>query len=222
MHTTTEENYLKAIYHLSAGHREPVNTSAIAVSLSTTSASVTDMLKRLSEKNLIEYERYKGVRVSKKGEKVALNIIRKHRLWEVFLTKTLKFGWDEVHTMAEELEHVSSDELISRLDSFLGFPRFDPHGDPIPDPQGKLIPKHTGTLADGIVAGKYSVCGVADHRPAFLKYIEKTGLKPGITVRITEIQEYDKSMLLLVNNKQRVQISYDVAKNLLVKSYEKE
>ncbi len=221
MHTPTEENYLKAIYHLSAGHKDPVNTSAIAISLTTTAASVTDMLKRLSDKNLIEYERYKGVRTTKKGEKVALNIIRKHRLWEVFLTKTLKFGWEEVHTMAEELEHVSSDELIARLDSFLGFPQFDPHGDPIPDTNGKLNPTHTGTLADGLAQDRYTLCGVSDHRPSFLKYLEKNGLTPGITVRIADILEFDKSMELLLPNKKRIQISNDVAKNLLVKMYGK-
>ena len=118
MTTSTEENYLKAIYHLSTGNQNSVLTSAIAGSLSTSAASVTDMIKKLSEKNMVDYERYHGVKITRKGEKVALSIIRRHRLWEVFLMDTLKFKWDEVHDLAEELEHVSSDELTKRkLDS---------------------------------------------------------------------------------------------------------
>ncbi len=219
MQTETEENYLKAIYHLSAKRAEPVNTSSIAGSLSTTSASVTDMLKKLAEKNLIEYERYRGVRITRKGEKIAINIVRKHRLWEVFLTQTLKFRWDEVHSMAEELEHVSSDELIKRLEEYLGFPRFDPHGDPIPDLTGKISAPSSLTLASGECDKRYTLTGVNDHSVSFLQYLERTGLKPGITVRILEIQEYDHSMQIELKNKTKLSISNDVAKNILVKNY---
>lgn len=217
MHTQTEENYLKAIYHLSGTTDQPVNTSSIAGSMSTTPASVTDMLKRLADKGLIVYERYRGVRFTGPGEKVALQIIRKHRLWEVFLTDVLKFKWDEVHTMAEELEHVSSDELIQRLDAFLGHPEVDPHGDPIPDRKGIIAEKNTVTLSSGKESEKFIITGVNDDQPDFLRYLEKSGLTPGITVRITEIQLYDKSMDILINEKSALHISNEVAKNLLVK-----
>lgn len=219
MHTQTEENYLKAIYHLSVKKTDPVNTSSIAFSLATTSASVTDMLKKLAEKNLVEYEKYKGVRITRKGEKVAINIVRKHRLWEVFLTQTLKFKWDEVHSMAEELEHVSSDELIKRLEEYLGFPRFDPHGDPIPDLLGKISSTSNLCLSDCDKEKRYTLTGVNDHSVAFLQYLERNGLKPGISVRIIEIQLYDKSMLIELKNKSKLSISNDVSKNLLVKNY---
>ena len=141
MQTQTEENYLKAIYKLSE-ESERVSTSAISDLMQTKSASVTDMLKRLHDKGLVEYKRYQGVTITGRGKKVALEIIRKHRLWEVFLVETLKFKWDEVHPIAEQLEHVRSKELVRRLEKFLGYPKVDPHGDPIPDRSGQL--KDTG------------------------------------------------------------------------------
>jgi len=186
--------------------------------MSTTSASVTDMLKKLADKELINYEKYKGVKITRKGEKVALNIIRKHRLWEVFLTKVLKFEWDEVHTMAEELEHVSSDELIKRLEAYLDFPKFDPHGDPIPDQTGKLEINDQMSLSSGDAGVKYTITGVGEHSSAFLKHLAKYGLKPGITVSIAEIMEFDKSMLVKVN-KEKFHLSLEVSKNILVKKY---
>lgn len=134
----TEENYLKAIYHLSADESKQVNTNQIAAILNTKAASVTDMLKKLSGKNLIDYERYQGVGLTDTGKTIALKIIRKHRLWEYFLVEKLSFGWDEVHDLAEQLEHIPSSELTDRLDEFLGFPKYDPHGDPIPDQSGAI------------------------------------------------------------------------------------
>src|SRR5437868_332834 len=135
MNTFTEENYLKAIYHLSL-QSESVSTNQIAASLNTKAASVTDMLKKLADKKLINYARYQGVTLTVEGERVALSIIRRHRLWEYFLVEKLSFKWDEVHDVAEELEHISSKELIDRLDDFMGNPKYDPHGDPIPDCNG--------------------------------------------------------------------------------------
>jgi DtxR family Mn-dependent transcriptional regulator len=219
MTTSTEENYLKSIYHLSVGHPNPVLTSEIADSLTTSSASVTDMLKKLSEKNLIEYERYKGVRITRKGERVALSIIRRHRLWEVFLTDVLKFRWDEVHEMAEELEHVSSDELVSRLDAFLGYPKVDPHGDPIPDTNGKLLPSGSLSLAEAQTAQKYQVSGVSDHSAGFLQFLQKKGLMPGVLFSVKEIDEFDKSMYLLFEDNSGTFISHEIAKNILMKLY---
>jgi DtxR family Mn-dependent transcriptional regulator len=220
MTTSTEENYLKAIYHLSTGNQNSVLTSAIAGSLSTSAASVTDMIKKLSEKNMVEYERYHGVKITRKGEKVALSIIRRHRLWEVFLMDTLKFKWDEVHDLAEELEHVSSDELTKRLDAFLGFPKFDPHGDPIPDTNGKVHSNGQVLLSEITKKGKYILSGVNDHSPSFLQYLEKKGLIPGSTFTIVEMDEFDNSMQIIFSNKKSIFISKEVSKNLLVRSHE--
>lgn len=220
MTTSTEENYLKAIYHLSTGNQNSVLTSAIAGSLSTSSASVTDMIKKLSEKNMVEYERYHGVRITRKGEKVALSIIRRHRLWEVFLMDTLKFKWDEVHDLAEELEHVSSDELTKRLDAFLGFPKFDPHGDPIPDTNGKVHSNGQVLLSEITKKGKYILSGVNDHSPSFLQYLEKKGLIPGCIFSIVEMDEFDNSMQIIFSNKKSIFISKEVSKNLLVRNHE--
>ncbi len=220
MTTSTEENYLKAIYHLSTGNQNSVLTSAIAGSLSTSAASVTDMIKKLSEKNMVEYERYHGVKITRKGEKVALSIIRRHRLWEVFLMDTLKFKWDEVHDLAEELEHVSSDELTKRLDAFLGFPKFDPHGDPIPDTNGKVHSNGQVLLSEITKKGKYILSGVNDHSPSFLQYLEKKGLIPGSIFSIVEMDEFDNSMQIIFSNKKSIFISKEVSKNLLVRSHE--
>ncbi|MBK9638988.1 MAG: metal-dependent transcriptional regulator [Bacteroidetes bacterium] len=212
MTTTTEENYLKAIYHLSTGNQDSVLTSAIAGSLSTSSASVTDMIKKLSEKNMVEYERYHGVKITRKGEKVALSIIRRHRLWEVFLMDTLKFKWDEVHDLAEELEHVSSDELTKRLDAFLGFPKFDPHGDPIPDTNGKVHSNGQVLLSEITKKGKYILSGVNDHSPSFLQYLEKKGLIPGSIFSIVEMDEFDNSMQIIFSNKSPSLLAKKLAK----------
>jgi DtxR family transcriptional regulator, Mn-dependent transcriptional regulator len=220
MTTSTEENYLKAIYHLSTGNQNSVLTSAIAGSLSTSSASVTDMIKKLSDKNMVEYERYRGVRITRKGEKVALSIIRRHRLWEVFLMDKLKFKWDEVHDLAEELEHVSSDEMTRRLDAYLGFPKFDPHGDPIPDTNGKVHTNGQVLLSEINKKGKYILSGVNDHSPSFLQYLEKKGLVPGSVFSIVEMDEFDSSMQIVFSNKKSIFISKEVSKNLLVRSHE--
>lgn len=220
MTTSTEENYLKAIYHLSTGNQNSVLTSAIAGSLSTSSASVTDMIKKLSDKNMVEYERYRGVKITRKGEKVALSIIRRHRLWEVFLMDKLKFKWDEVHDLAEELEHVSSEEMTRRLDAYLGFPKFDPHGDPIPDTNGKVTTNGQVLLSEVNKKGKYILSGVNDHSPSFLQYLEKKGLVPGSVFSIVEMDEFDNSMQIVFSNKKSIFISKEVSKNLLVRSHE--
>ena len=137
-HTSTaEENYLKAIFKITEKEGKTATTNAIAAALNTTAASVTDMLKRLAEKDLINYEKYRGVQLSSGGEQIATILIRKHRLWEVFLVNKLGFAWDEVHELAEQLEHIQGEALVERLDEYLGRPQFDPHGDPIPDAEGR-------------------------------------------------------------------------------------
>jgi len=214
MNTLAEENYLKSIYHLSHTTIN-VSTNQLAAQLNTRAASVTDMLKKLADKALINYTRYQGVNLTPEGETIAIHIIRKHRLWEYFLVEKLNFKWDEVHEMAEEMEHISSRELINRLDKFMGYPKHDPHGDPIPDSDGhfnahELQPVSTSGLNDsGIISG------VRDHSAKFLQYLEKQQLTIGKKIKVTEIMEYDQSMILQIEDK-AVHISREVAENLLI------
>ncbi len=211
----TEENYIKAIYHLLPGGDTPVSTNAIADALSTKAASVTDMLKKLSEKEFINYVKYQGVTLTEKGRNRALNIIRKHRLWEVFLVEKLQFKWDEVHDLAEELEHINSDLLINRLDEFLEYPKSDPHGDPIPDKNGKFKIQDLIPLSKLEISNKGIISGVREHSKTFLKYLENTGLTLGEKIAIKEIIEFDGSFIIEINQKQQT-ISREVAKNLLI------
>jgi DtxR family Mn-dependent transcriptional regulator len=214
MNTLAEENYLKSIYHLSL-NTFSVSTNQLAALLNTKASSVTDMLKKLADKELINYTPYQGVTLTAAGEKIAVNIIRKHRLWEYFLVEKLNFKWDQVHEMAEEMEHISSNELIDRLDKFMGFPKYDPHGDPIPDINGQfkmhnLKPVSAVAVNDGGV-----ISGVRDHSPAFLQYLEKQQLTIGKQITVTELTAFDHSMILTMNDK-TVQISREVANNLLI------
>ena len=214
--TTSEENYLKAIFHLGHGQQKAVLTSEIASNLNTAPASVTDMIKKLSEKDLVSYERYRGVRVTRKGERAALDVIRRHRLWEVFLTDVLQFGWDEVHHLAEELEHVSSDELISRLDRFLGNPKFDPHGDPIPDKNGKIIPANGRMLFGTEDGSEWLVTGVLDDATPFLQFLNRKGIRPGIRLLVLQTDSYDQSMLIKSEDGREQFLSGEVAQLITV------
>jgi DtxR family transcriptional regulator, Mn-dependent transcriptional regulator len=213
----TEENYLKAIYGIASkqGGNE-VSTNALAETTATRAASVTDMLKRLADKGLIHYRKYQGVRLTAEGERRALTIIRRHRLWEVFLVEKLGFGWDEVHEMAEDLEHVQSDELVERLDAFLGYPAFDPHGDPIPTPTGQMPPTAYRQLADLQPADEARLMGVLDHSPAFLQHLAQCGLVLGVLVKVSEINTFDRSMQVMIPTNPALFVSHNVAKNLLV------
>ena len=214
MNTFTEENYLKAIYHISL-QSGSVSTNQIAASLNTKAASVTDMLKKLADKELINYARYQGVTLTSAGEKIAVNIIRKHRLWEYFLVEKLNFKWDQVHDVAEELEHISSKELVDRLDDFMDNPKYDPHGDPIPDCNGQFK-THELKPVSALFAGEHGVIsGVRDHSPAFLQYLEKVHLTIGKKIKVTEINDYDHSAILQVEN-EKIHISREVANNLLI------
>jgi DtxR family Mn-dependent transcriptional regulator len=214
MHTFTEENYLKTIYHCSL-NASSASTNQLAAATHTRAASVTDMLKKLADKKLINYIPYQGVTLTSEGEKIALNIIRKHRLWEYFLVEKLHFGWDEVHEMAEELEHISSTELIDRLDKFMDFPKYDPHGDPIPDCNGQFKRQELKPVSALQVTQAGVIAGVGDHSPAFLQYLEKASLTLGTRLKVLEMAEYDHSVTLEIMGKQ-VNISREVAKNLLV------
>lgn len=218
MHTLTEENYLKAIYRIYESTGDSVSTTAIAEKLQINAASVTDMFKKLGQQKLVVYEKSRGVRPTDKGKKVALQILRKHRLWETFMVEKLKFSWDEVHEVAEQLEHVHSDILIERLDQLLGYPKFDPHGDPIPDKNGKLPAQVSILLSQGKIGQPYRVSGVAENTDAFLKYLNKIGLAPGSEVSIVEIEEFDGSMKLLIDNNKEIMLSRQAAENLSVVS----
>jgi DtxR family Mn-dependent transcriptional regulator len=214
VNTLAEENYLKSIYHLSL-NAVSVSTNQIAASLNTSAASVTDMLKKLADKQLINYARYQGVSLTPAGEKIAVHIIRKHRLWEYFLVEKLDFKWDEVHEMAEEMEHISSKELVDRLDKFMGYPKYDPHGDPIPDSKGNFKAHELKPVSLVLVNEVGVISGVRDHSSSFLQYLEKQQLTIGKKIKVLDIIDYDHSMVLqLADNK--VTISREVANNLLI------
>ncbi len=215
-HSFTEENYLKAIYHLITGNNSVVSTNQIAEMTNTKAASVTDMLKKLAEKNLINYIKYQGVTLTDTGKNAAVNIVRKHRLWEVFLVEKLGFKWDEVHDIAEELEHINSESLINRLDDFLGNPAADPHGDPIPDRSGTIHQKKLVRISDMHQDQSGMISGVSEYSSIFLKLVEKMGLTLGTKILITELIEFDGSITLIVNGNSDRTISREVAKNILV------
>ncbi|MFA6945699.1 MAG: metal-dependent transcriptional regulator [Pedobacter sp.] len=216
MHSFTEENYLKAIYHLSEDNSMAVSTNQIAEMTNTKAASVTDMLKKLADKKLINYIKYQGVTLTESGIKAAVNIIRKHRLWEVFLVEKLGFKWDEVHDIAEELEHINSEMLINRLDDFLGNPAADPHGDPIPDRTGVIKHKKLVRIADMQAGESGTISGVSEHSSVFLKLLEKLGLTLGAKIIISELIEFDGSIMLSIDQHAERTISREVAKNILV------
>lgn len=216
MHSFTEENYLKAIYKLIERKGDTVSTNALAETMKTKAASVTDMLKKLSLKKLINYQKYQGVTLSEKGEKVALSIIRKHRLWEMFLVEKLDFKWDEVHDVAEQLEHINSDKLIEQLDKFLNFPKTDPHGDPIPDAKGKLKSPKSIPLSTFQKNDTCQLTGVIDHSPAFLQFLDNSGISLGDEIKIKDVITFDLSFQITVNKQHTFFISKQIAENLLV------
>ena len=214
--TTSEENYLKVIYHLSNLSPKGVNTNAIAAMLDTKASSVTDMLKKLSEKDWIHYQKYQGVSLTDKGKFNAKIIVRKHRLWEVFLVEKLGFAWDEVHEVAEELEHIKSEKLINQLDQFLNFPSFDPHGDPIPNAKGEII-KIEKQLVSEIEVGRTITCvGVKDTSVDFLQYLNKQNISLGTKMKVLEKEPFDGTLKIEVNSNILV-ISDKIANNLYVK-----
>ncbi|WP_316806656.1 metal-dependent transcriptional regulator [Pedobacter agri] len=216
MQSFTEENYLKIIYHLAESSNN-VQTNAIAEQMQTKPASVTDMIKKLADKGYVDYVKYQGVTLTEKGKNAAIDIVRKHRLWEVFLVDKLNFKWDEVHDVAEELEHIKSETLIERLDEFLGFPKSDPHGDPIPDKNGRFAKTHFTKLIDLQVGDGGTITGVSQHSSAFLKLLEKLGLTLGKQIQINDVTDFDGSVEILVADKQ-INISREVAKHILISS----
>jgi DtxR family Mn-dependent transcriptional regulator len=195
MSSITEENYLKALYMLSS-KAKGLSVSELAAELKLSAPTVTGMLKKLASKKLIHYEKYRSFTLTTKGEAMALQIIRKHRLWELFLVKKLGFRWDEVHEMAEQLEHIQSLTLIERIDQVLGFPKFDPHGDPIPDAKGMLPASRSISLSKAKVGATYKITGVTDHSSSFLNYLESLQIGLAKKIKIAGIVEYDGSVII--------------------------
>ena len=219
MLTNTEENYIKAIYHLSVDNKT-VKTNAISEVMKTKPASVSDMLKKLSDKSYIYYEKYQGVSLTKKGKTEALQVVRKHRLWEVFLVDKLNFNWDEVHEIAEQLEHIQSKLLIEKLDAFLGHPSSDPHGDPIPNAKGEMPILKQMPLSEIEIGAQCKVLGMKEHSAAFLQYLDKLGITIGVSIQVLDRVIFDASMEIKLNNKKTLVISNDVSKNILVSPIE--
>lgn len=216
MVTFSEENYLKAIYHLSKHGTVSVSTNAIANKIETKASSVTDMVKKLADKDLVIYKKYQGVELTETGRLTATSVIRKHRLWEVFLVNKLNFSWDEVHEVAEQLEHIRSEKLTDQLDAFLDFPTEDPHGDPIPDKYGNMK-KTDKVLLSQVDEGEQCLCvGVKDSSATFLKYLDKHGISLGSEIKVVSKESFDESMVLKIANNEMT-ISKEVSNNLFVK-----
>lgn len=216
MFTLSEENYLKTIYHLELETNKGISTNAIAEKLATKASSVTDMIKKLSEKEVVIYKKYKGVKLTDLGKKSAANIVRKHRLWEVFLVEKLNFSWDEVHEVAEQLEHIKSSKLIDQLDSFLNSPTHDPHGDPIPDKDGNLKTIEKSLLST-LAKNESGICvGVDDSSSEFLQFLDKKGITLGKKITILDKEDFDDSLSILIEDK-KLSISNKIANNLYMK-----
>lgn len=216
-YTLSEENYLKAIYHLQQGSPKGVSTNDIAERMQTKASSVTEMVKKLSAKGMADYVKYQGVTLTDRGRSHALKVIRKHRLWEVFLVDKLDFPWDKVHDIAEQLEHIQSPELVQRLDAYLGHPEADPHGDPIPDADGHIRKKSRILLAE-CEDGETVVCvGVKESSSDFLQYLNQKRITIGTVITVEGREPFDGSMAISIEG-QAMFISEKIANNLYVQS----
>jgi DtxR family Mn-dependent transcriptional regulator len=215
MRQETIENYLKTIYNLSSDNTVVVGNKELAGRLNLRPATVTEGLRKLDELKYVFYEKSYGTRLTTSGAKLALNIVRRHRIWETYLVKELGFGWDEVHEIAEELEHVKNDKLINKLAGILGNPIYDPHGDPIPDAKGKIFKSNFIKLSEAKPKVSYKIMGVTDHSSAFLKYLEKHHLIIGANILVKQFEEFDSSILLTCN-KNEIIISSKAAECMIV------
>jgi len=211
MFSKAEENYLKLIYKLEETEKNTVPTGAVASAFGIQASSVTEMIKKLAKKKLVEYEKSKGVKLTTLGKSIAVAVVRKHRIWETFLVNTLKFGWEQVHDLAEQLEHVHSEELVNRLDSFLGYPKYDPHGDPIPDLYGNVLHSKAIMLNNGKKGVAYKLLGIREDSSDFLKYLDKIGLGLGSIIEIMEVEPFDESLNVKINKTKSSTLSSKVA-----------
>jgi DtxR family Mn-dependent transcriptional regulator len=214
--TYSEENYLKVIYHLSHNANKGITTNSIANVMESKPSSVTDMVQKLADKGLVAYKKYQGVSLTDEGRLKALMIVRKHRLWEVFLVDKLDFSWDEVHDVAEQLEHIKSEKLTNKLEEFLDFPTEDPHGDPIPDREGKIAKIEKQLLSEIAISQKAICVGVKDSSSSFLQYLDKQQIALGSNLEVIARENFDQSLTLLVDKKE-VSVSNKIAANLFVK-----
>jgi len=213
MTTLSEENYLKAIYHLEKQINDAVSTNAIAEQIETKASSVTDMVKKLAEKELANYIKYQGVSLTERGRLTAMSVIRKHRLWETFLVNKLNFSWDEVHEIAEQLEHIKSEKLINKLDDFLENPTHDPHGDPIPDKNGNYTTLKSKNILEFEIGNQGVLISVKDSSDVFLKYLNKNELALGDMIKVVDFEPFDESFTIETKSKTMI-ISKNVAENL--------
>ncbi|MGF7082101.1 metal-dependent transcriptional regulator [Mucilaginibacter sp. UYCu711] len=216
VHTLTEENYLKAIFRISQNADVKITPTAIAEMLKNNPASVIDMIKKLSDKKLIDYDKREGVKLTGSGLNDAIQIVRKHRLWEVFLLEKLNYNWDEIHDIAEELEHIQDDTLADRLDKFLGFPEYDPHGDPIPKANGKVPKSFSVTLANVKDGATCRVAAVKDTSSTFLQYLLKLNIGIGTSIRLVEKIPFDNSLVISIGGKEKTTVSQKFGENILV------
>jgi DtxR family Mn-dependent transcriptional regulator len=216
VHTLTEENYLKAIFRISQNADVKITPTAIAEMLKNNPASVIDMIKKLSDKKLIDYDKREGVKLTDSGLNDAIQIVRKHRLWEVFLLEKLNYNWDEIHDIAEELEHIQDDTLADRLDKFLGFPEYDPHGDPIPKANGKVPKSFSVTLANVKEGVTYKVAAVKDTSSTFLQYLLKLEIGIGTSIRLIEKIPFDDSLVISIGGREKTTVSQKFGENILV------
>ncbi|UMB59748.1 metal-dependent transcriptional regulator [Lutibacter sp. A80] len=212
----TEENYLKAIYSLSFEKNKRASTNDIAKKLSTKASSVTDMIKKLSDKKLINYKKYQGANLTAEGRDIAVKIVRKHRLWEVFLVNNLNYAWDEVHDLAEQLEHVRSETLIDKLEQFLEFPSHDPHGDPIPDKDGKIHLRKTELLSAAKNNVLYTIANVKDNSKSFLQFLDKHFLAIGTELTIVDKFDFDESVTIKLHSGDFLTLSKKICANIFV------
>jgi DtxR family Mn-dependent transcriptional regulator len=216
MFSKAEENYLKCIYTLEEASNEIISTNRIANKMLMKPSSVTDMLKKLSKKELVSYKKYQGVVLTKMGKEIALKVVRKHRLWEYFLVNKLDYSWDKVHDIAEQLEHIQSETLIDKLEAFLKFPKFDPHGDPIPNKEGKIMQIKTINLLEMKVGQKGVLNNLKNSSDSFLKYLNKKNLALRDIIKVIDIEPFDNSIHIETKTHQLV-ISKKVAENLNIK-----
>ncbi len=219
--TPSEENYIKTIFLLEETGKGKILTNAIAEKLDTKASSVTDMIQKLEEKGMVTYKKYQGVNLTATGKKTALALVRKHRLWETFLADQLGFGWDEVHDIAHQLEHIQSERLVEKLDAFLGFPETDPHGEPIPGRDGRLQSLSSELVNLSLVkpGKKYILEAVLHPTDVFLRYLNKLGLGIGSEIFVQKIEDYDLSMEILIEGNSQF-LSKETTQNLMVKRYE--
>ncbi len=215
MLSLTEENYLKALYRLSQ-ESKAITVSDIAAQLDIKMPTVNSMIKKLAGKKLLKYEKYKAIELTDKGKRTALAVLRKHRLTELFLSNVMGLKWDEVHDIAEQIEHIQSELFFDRIDEMLGHPQFDPHGEPIPDSNGRLPVHKTFPLSEAVPKKKYKLAGVTNHEASFLQYLDSIGVNIGSHIEVVQLLEFDKSMSVCINEKTKTIFSYTICRNLLV------